>query len=76
MTKRREYLNVEVGESITLDGPVEVEFLHRAEGYRMGVASAPEGGTLTLTGIEVAVFARLVENQPGDYTNDNVFGRR
>jgi len=64
MTKQREYLEVAVGETITLAGPVEVEFLHRVEGYRMGVASAPEGGELFLTGIEVAVYAKLVDVEP------------
>lgn len=60
MTTTREYLTVAVDDTITLAGPVQVEFLDRAEGYRMGVASAPAGGELKLTGTESIVFARLV----------------
>src|SRR4051812_724309 len=60
MTTRREYLTVAVDDTITLAGPVQVEFLDRAEGYRMGLASAPAGGELKLTGTASIVFAKLV----------------
>lgn len=59
-TKHRVYLDVAVGEDITLDGPVRVEFLDRAEGYRMGVASATAGTPLHLTGIASAVYAVIM----------------
>lgn len=64
MSTQREYLDVAVGETITLVGPVEVEFLDRVDGSRLGVARAPAGGELKLTGIPSAKFAKVVADDP------------
>lgn len=47
-----------VGETITLDGPVQVEF-RDADGSVRGIASVGKGGQLNLTGVEGITFVAV-----------------
>lgn len=51
-------LTVAVGETITLDGPVQVEF-READGSVRGVASVGDGGQLNLTGVAGITFVAV-----------------